>query len=388
MGTSGTPVFAPDYYRDFHCIADRCRHSCCIGWEIDIDDPSLQRFRAVDGPLGEKLHANIDLSPTPHFTLLGEAERCPFLNEKNLCELILGLGEDSLCDICRDHPRFRNFYSDRIEIGLGLCCEEAARLLLLQKHPIQIVELGRDGGAVDASCATSSDASASATAKCADVQVASTGADTIMTATEQAFFTWRSYLFDIVFDPHLTRSEKWLKLKGSEAPLFTSADLVDFGTFLMTLERLDPSWDLELQRLQRPVTDTEISTFETFMESTGRQTEYDVLLWYFLFRHLPDGQAYDTSEEEVSSFDPYADPAQDSAQDSAQDPAQDPELHIRVLFAIAGVTTLLYLGAAHYRETGNFTLDDQVELVRMYSSEIEYSDENVEKILDYLDSKM
>ena len=27
----------PDYYPLFHCIADRCRHNCCIGWEIDID---------------------------------------------------------------------------------------------------------------------------------------------------------------------------------------------------------------------------------------------------------------------------------------------------------------------------------------------------------------
>lgn len=444
MGTSATPVFAPDYYRDFHCIADRCRHSCCIGWEIDIDDASLERFRSVEGPLGEKLRANIDLSPTPHFTLLGEAERCPFLNEKNLCELILSLGEDSICDICRDHPRFRNFYSDRTEIGLGLCCEEAARLLLLQKHPISIVELGSDTVAATAAGVDATAPSVVGGENTADVgrdTAAAADADVVVTAAEifadsvsadasvvadviagesvgavteleQSFFTWRAELFDIVFDPHLTRSEKWLKLKGSEVPLFTSADMVRFGDFLMTLERLDPSWDLQLQRLRTTVTDAEITAFEYFMESTGRQTEYDVLLWYFLFRHLPDGLTYDPSEEEESTFDPYSDPynnpdkdptldsapgpansqangsancpAKDLAQNSAPVLTQDPELHTWVLFAIAGVTTLLYLGAAHYRETGNFTLDDQVELVRMYSSEIEYSDENVEKIIEYL----
>ena len=28
----------PDYYKEFQCIADQCEHSCCIGWEIDVDD--------------------------------------------------------------------------------------------------------------------------------------------------------------------------------------------------------------------------------------------------------------------------------------------------------------------------------------------------------------
>ena len=30
-------TYAPKYYQQFHCIADKCKHSCCIGWEIDID---------------------------------------------------------------------------------------------------------------------------------------------------------------------------------------------------------------------------------------------------------------------------------------------------------------------------------------------------------------
>ena len=31
-------LIAPDYYNKFSCIADKCRHSCCVGWEIDIDE--------------------------------------------------------------------------------------------------------------------------------------------------------------------------------------------------------------------------------------------------------------------------------------------------------------------------------------------------------------
>ena len=28
----------PDYYPEFRCSASACKHNCCIGWEIDIDE--------------------------------------------------------------------------------------------------------------------------------------------------------------------------------------------------------------------------------------------------------------------------------------------------------------------------------------------------------------
>ena len=93
---TGMIVYAPDYYSRFHCIADRCRHTCCEGWEIDIDPVTLNMYGAVDGPLGEKLKRSICLDPEPHFVLC-PGERCPFLTDTNLCELILEKGEGMLC---------------------------------------------------------------------------------------------------------------------------------------------------------------------------------------------------------------------------------------------------------------------------------------------------
>ena len=37
-------MLVPNYYKDFLCIADKCRHSCCIGWEIDIDEETLEFY--------------------------------------------------------------------------------------------------------------------------------------------------------------------------------------------------------------------------------------------------------------------------------------------------------------------------------------------------------
>ena len=123
----------PDYYKDFRCIAGDCRHSCCIGWEIDIDEDSLAFFESVPGEFGDRLRQNISKYGDAHF-VLGEGERCPFLNRDNLCDIILTLGEEHICGICTDHPRFRNELPGRVETGLGLCCEEAARLILSKKR--------------------------------------------------------------------------------------------------------------------------------------------------------------------------------------------------------------------------------------------------------------
>lgn len=130
---------APDYYTAFHCIADRCRHTCCEGWEVDIDDESAARF------LADPLTApHVDMRDTPHFRLL-EGERCPFLRGDGLCRLIIERGEDVLCQTCRDHPRFRSYWTGLTEIGVGLVCEEAARLILGRTEPMRLVEISSDG---------------------------------------------------------------------------------------------------------------------------------------------------------------------------------------------------------------------------------------------------
>ena len=69
----------PDFYDAFHCIADRCSDTCCVGWEIDVDDFSQECYRHVGGKLGKKLQENI---VDGHFQLL-PGDRCPFLNSKN-----------------------------------------------------------------------------------------------------------------------------------------------------------------------------------------------------------------------------------------------------------------------------------------------------------------
>lgn len=125
-------VKVPEYYKEFRCIGGECSDNCCIGWEIDIDDVTLEKYGRVGGALGERLKSSIkEDGGVSHFVLNGE--RCPFLNEKNLCDIITELGEGHLCDICNLHPRYFSSFTDFAIGGVGMCCEEAARLILTEK---------------------------------------------------------------------------------------------------------------------------------------------------------------------------------------------------------------------------------------------------------------
>ena len=133
-------LLAPSYYPAFQCIASRCTHSCCVGWEIDIDSETLALYNTLSADYGTQIRESIDREETPHFRLCS-GDRCPHLNENGLCKIILNLGESYLCEICREHPRFYHNTTHGMEVGLGMACEEACRLILSSDRYADFVEL-------------------------------------------------------------------------------------------------------------------------------------------------------------------------------------------------------------------------------------------------------
>ena len=133
-------LYAPRYYNDFKCIADKCPHSCCIGWEIDVDESTFEKYKILESEYKSTIIDSISTEETPHFKLK-KHDRCPHLDERGLCKIILNVGEDFLCDICREHPRFYNFTSVA-EVGIGMSCPEAARLILSSSDYASFEEIG------------------------------------------------------------------------------------------------------------------------------------------------------------------------------------------------------------------------------------------------------
>ena len=137
-------LFAPKYYKDFKCVADKCTHSCCIGWEIDIDEITLKKYESLSEGYGKEIINTVENGETAHFKLC-EDEKCPHLDCKGLCKIISEVGEEYLCDICREHPRFYNDTARGKFVGLGMACEEAARIILESDYT-SFVGIGEEEG--------------------------------------------------------------------------------------------------------------------------------------------------------------------------------------------------------------------------------------------------
>ena len=298
-------LYAISGYEQFRCLMSRCTHTCCAGWEIDIDGDTLTRYRRTGGAIGKKLREKIDWE-AGCFRLEAD-ERCPFLTENGLCELIMTLGDNSLCQICADHPRYRSFLPGRIEIGLGLCCEAAGRLLLRWEEKTELVLLEDDRQPEE---------------------------------EDGDFLQWREKLLSIAQDrtlPMTERADRLLACAGMDANIHPGK----WAAELRGLERLDPAWDVCLARLNQPERPVD-ARWEVPLEQR---------MVYLLYRHRSAGL-------EDGDFAGY-------------------------LAYCVVMWRLLRHMFSHDQ-----TMDGLVETARLYSSEIEYSDENVDALMDRIDRQI
>ena len=297
----------PDYYPDFQCKAGRCRHTCCAGWEIDIDEETFEAYKRIGGDFGKRLSASVSTDGVPHFILQGEDERCPMLNDDGLCDLIIGYGEEALCQICADHPRFINDYSDRTEIGLGLCCEAAGELILGKRDKVRLMTLSDDGQAEPIS------------------------------EWDRSIFELRDNLTGILQDrrfPMMERMRKALAVCKIE----DSRSLKQLIEIFHNLERLDETWTDKLSGLD----EADLSLLSDTDEC--EQTILEQFAIYLVFRYSP----YLKSE--------------------------------KAMLSISGIFRIFEaLCANEKRKSGTIALSAAVENARLLSSEVEYSDENVER---------
>ena len=132
----------PGYYKQFTCIADRCIDNCCFGgWQIDIDKETIDFYDTVQGNFGDRLKKYVD-KEAGCFTL--NNGQCPFLLENNLCEIYKELGPEHMGLVCTQFPRFTEYYGNIKETGIGMACEEAARIILNDSTPFILEETDID----------------------------------------------------------------------------------------------------------------------------------------------------------------------------------------------------------------------------------------------------
>ena len=122
-------IYTPSYYKKFGCIADKCEDTCCAYWEICIDKKTLAYYSKQKDSLSKIIKDSIIKDEDGDYIFKLNDGRCPFLNSGNLCDIYINYGEEHLCEVCREHPRFTEIYDDFTEISLSVSCPEANRII-------------------------------------------------------------------------------------------------------------------------------------------------------------------------------------------------------------------------------------------------------------------
>ena len=238
-------VYRPLYYKDFKCIAERCRHSCCVGWEISVDESTLGKYESLGR---EDILCHIDDGKIT----LCDGDRCPFLLDSGLCRIISELGDGFTSKICREHPRFYHRIGEKVEGGIGLSCEEACRIILSSDSYGEFCEYEHTADVAE-----------------------ETEFDTIL---------HREYIYSLLADKGLSYSDAIALIKKKyslELPIHTAEEWCEiFGD----LEYLDEG-HRELMNIRE-----------------GRGEHYDIykrFLAYLLFRHVSVADGYENLRARV-----------------------------------------------------------------------------------------
>lgn len=331
-------IIIPKAFKSFKCTAQKCTDNCCIGWEVDIDRLTLEKYKQVGGELGKLLFDNITVSEDGSYCFkMTEGERCAFLDENNLCVIQKKAGEPMLCDICREHPRFYNELGDICECGFGLCCEEAVRLLFKSKGilPCEIAKPLTDEGEWYDSF-----------------------------ENERAFcaLNMRAKLFDELYNEKNGIFEVFFKCleisQKAEKELFLREPYFDGGLcdedILLSVaedtEPIDENWlplIAEMRKKESELMPAAKKLLEFYPE---RAVQYKRIFSYLLYRHI---------------F-----PA-----------VYDGEFTARTVFCIDCLRLQMMLDGFTLLKTNSFTERDAINNTKYLSRQIEYSSENTEMMM-------
>ena len=146
------PIIEPEFYKDFHCIGGQCSFTCCKEWKIAVDPETKKRWRKLSVPETvlesgrvpkHACRSSLDKTQLSQFVMKKDGGeiiellpnmRCPFLEDTELCRLVLDYGEACLSETCHVFPRETHEFANRTERTLVSCCPEIVDRLYTLKE--------------------------------------------------------------------------------------------------------------------------------------------------------------------------------------------------------------------------------------------------------------
>lgn len=361
----------PEYYDEFSCIASRCKDSCCAGWEIDIDDESYEYYRTREGAFGDRLRESMFVAEDGgyRFKLKGP-KRCAMLNDNNLCDLYTALGEEALCEVCTEYPRFSLVYGQVEQKALSLSCEEVGRILFGRTEPEQLIDIELPGDCED----DEEDPQLVAFMEWVQKEAVAILQNRTLSITERTreFLAWCDRVQTIInyaqAKDDMSILEAWKNqdadreirewetknVEGKEKPTrsLSYEDFCDRFEIFLDMEELDDEWvntKAEFEQLYHE--DTYEKLLSEYLNSADySELGYEHLLVYFVYRYLMNA---------VYDYD---------------------ILSYAKMIVVATLVVRDMDAARFQRNSGAFTMFDRIDVARIFSKEVEHSEGNAEDL--------
>ena len=353
----------PNYYESFKCIASKCKDSCCsAGWEIDIDDKTVEFYKNVTGEFGEKIKKKIEFNPPAHFKINKD---CPFLNENKLCDIYINLGEENLCQICKDHPRYYEWFENVKEAGIGLCCEEAARIILSQKDNFSLIEKEFTPTKTDI--------------ENSEYKYDNEIYDYLLHSREKIInyidysslpldvslrnILWYSYILQQNLDNFLLDDDEIIDISNdrkNDSNTANSKNIDETNTatiisemfeFYKALEPNDEKWPEYLEQCAKTFQSTKHQLQDFENANPNVELYLKNIAIYFIWRYFLKG----VFDEEIFS-------------------------KIKLMYISIFIIKIMFF--CEWIKKGSLTLEDCIDIVKKYSEEIEYCEENLDALAD------
>lgn len=361
----------PEYYDEFSCIASRCKDSCCAGWEIDIDDESYEYYRSVEGAFGDRLRESMFVAEDGgyRFKLKGP-KRCAMLNDNNLCDLYTALGEEALCEVCTEYPRFSLVYGQVEQKALSLSCEEVGRILFGRTEPEQLIDIELPGDCED----DEEDPQYVAFMEWVQKEAVAILQNRELSITERTreFLAWCDRVQTIInysqAKDDLSILEAWKNqdadreireweqknIEGKEKPArnLSYEDFCDRFEIFLDMEEIDEEWintKAEFEQIYHE--DTYEKLLLAYLNSKDySELGYEHLFVYFVYRYLMNA---------VYDYD---------------------ILSYAKMIVVATLVVRDMDAARFQRNGGSFTMFDRIDVARIFSKEVEHSEGNAEDL--------
>ena len=358
----------PNYYDKFKCTMNRCKNNCCKGkWDIEIDEGTLEFYK--DSLYSDKLMQSVE-EKDGYTCFKRKNSACVWLDKNGLCRIYSEYGPEYQSVVCDMFPRFAEYFGDIKEIGIGMACEEAVNICLTEKGFFSVVENDIKESPYD------------------DPNFNSEFADFV--------FTLRSCLFDLInksseptavkiinilntcsevqnyinddklLDEHeimqLVEEKHYPSSKHYDFPKNAYDMISTFLEYLSDFPDMEDEYTSCIDKIDRLINNeykgnklqTAISSSYNVCLKSGRYKDYDHMLNYWMFRYF-SRSVYDGDVLSKAKL-------------------------LAVLFITMRLSDLIFTRQSKEK----LSLNKRIEQIVMLSRQIEYSEDNIEQLYEYM----